>query len=195
MNSVQFEEEKNMFKKLESKEDILICAVQLVKEEGFGQLNIRSLAAACDVSTGTIYNYFPSKQELVAETVETIWRGIFHDQNCAFDKISFIDAIEWFEKCVRKGTNEFPEFLSQHNQVFMKKEKKTGKKMMDEYFEHIQQGLSLALRNDVGSKKNMIEANISEDELISFTLSNMISNAQKNQDTKTLKKVIESLIR
>lgn len=184
-----------MFKKLESKDDILNCAIELVKNEGFNQLNIRSLATRCGVSSGTIYNYFPSKQELILETVESIWRGVFHNESCEFNKVSYIEAIDWFESCVKKGTSEFPDFLSQHNQAFMKSDKKAGKKMMDEYFSHIHQGLSLALKNDTGSKKNMKEANISEQELLAFTLDNMISYAQKNQDTKTLKKVIESLIK
>ena len=41
-------------------------------------ISIRSVAAACGVSVGSIYNYFQSKTDLVAATVESIWADIFH---------------------------------------------------------------------------------------------------------------------
>ena len=49
-----------------SKEIILEASKKLIREEGLNSINIRSVASACGVSVGSIYNYFDSKSELVA---------------------------------------------------------------------------------------------------------------------------------
>ena len=48
-----------------SKEDILKTSRELIREQGWSAVNIRSVAAACGVSVGSIYNYFDSKADLV----------------------------------------------------------------------------------------------------------------------------------
>ncbi len=61
-----------------SKEDILKTSRELIQQQGWSALNIRSVAAACGVSVGAIYNYFDSKAALVGAAVESIWHEIFH---------------------------------------------------------------------------------------------------------------------
>ena len=53
-----------------SKEEILKTSRALIQEQGWSAVSIRSVAAACGVSVGSIYNYFDSKAELVSATVE-----------------------------------------------------------------------------------------------------------------------------
>ena len=48
-----------------SKEDILAASRELIKENGWAAVSIRSVAAKCSVSAGTIYNYYESKAELL----------------------------------------------------------------------------------------------------------------------------------
>ena len=61
-----------------SKEDILKTSRELIRQQGWSALNIRSVAAACGVSVGSIYNYFDSKAALVGAAAESIWCEIFH---------------------------------------------------------------------------------------------------------------------
>ena len=61
-----------------SKEAILRTSRQLIQQQGWNAVNIRAVAKACDISVGSIYNYFGSKSELVAATVESVWCDIFH---------------------------------------------------------------------------------------------------------------------
>ena len=60
-----------------SKEDILRASRELIRQRGWSAVNIRSVAAACGVSVGSIYNYFDSKAALVGATVESVWGEIF----------------------------------------------------------------------------------------------------------------------
>ena len=48
-----------------SREQILGAAKEIAALEGVAQISIRGVAKACGVSVGSIYNYFPTKSELV----------------------------------------------------------------------------------------------------------------------------------
>ena len=61
-----------------SKEEILKTSRELIQQHGWSAVNIRSVAAACGVSVGSIYNYYDSKAALVGATVESVWCEIFH---------------------------------------------------------------------------------------------------------------------
>ena len=60
-----------------SREDILKTSRELIQRQGWSAINIRSVAAACGVSVGSIYNYFDSKAALVSATIESVWSEIF----------------------------------------------------------------------------------------------------------------------
>ena len=45
-----------------------------IAESGYGATTIRSVAKACGVGVGTVYNYFPSKEALVATFMLSDWK-------------------------------------------------------------------------------------------------------------------------
>lgn len=45
----------------------------ILREEGYSALSIRRIAAECHVATGTVYNYFKSKDEMVAGIMLVDW--------------------------------------------------------------------------------------------------------------------------
>lgn len=57
------------------REDILTNARQLLFSSGYDAFTMRSVAAACHVAVGTVYNYFPSKVMLVAEVILEDWKA------------------------------------------------------------------------------------------------------------------------
>ena len=61
-----------------SKDEILKASRELIRQQGWSAVSIRSVAAACGVSVGSIYNYFSSKSDLIGATVESVWCEIFH---------------------------------------------------------------------------------------------------------------------
>lgn len=55
------------------REKLLAEAKRQVIEKGYSSMTIRSVATACGVGTGTVYNYFPSKDMLVASFMLDDW--------------------------------------------------------------------------------------------------------------------------
>lgn len=55
------------------REKLLAEARKQVLEQGYSAMTIRSVAATCGVGTGTVYNYFPSKDMLVASFMLDDW--------------------------------------------------------------------------------------------------------------------------
>ena len=45
-----------------------------IAESGYGATTIRSVAKGCGVGVGTVYNYFPSKEALVANFMLSDWK-------------------------------------------------------------------------------------------------------------------------
>lgn len=45
-----------------------------LEESGYGSLTIRSIAKGCGVGVGTVYNYFPSKDALLASHLLADWK-------------------------------------------------------------------------------------------------------------------------
>lgn len=45
-----------------------------IEESGYGTMTIRSVAKGCGVGVGTVYNYFPSKEALLATYLLQDWK-------------------------------------------------------------------------------------------------------------------------
>ena len=131
-----------------SKEDILKTSRKLIQQQGWSSVNIRSVAAACGVSVGSIYNYFDSKAALVSATVESVWYEIFHSLE---DKALFQDTqacIVWLYGRMEYGCKQYPGFFTLHSLGFLQEDKVDGKQRMQQAWQHILDKLCFVLKQD-----------------------------------------------
>lgn len=52
-----------------------------IRHAGYSAMTIRSVAKACGISVGTVYNYFPSKDELLAACMLEDWNRCIGEVN------------------------------------------------------------------------------------------------------------------
>ncbi len=58
------------------KERLLNEAKKQIAENGYAKTTIRSVAIACELGTGTVYNYFKSKDHLIATFMAEDWLSL-----------------------------------------------------------------------------------------------------------------------
>ena len=101
-----------------SKEEILKNSRELIREKGWAAVSIRSVASACGVSVGSIYNYYDSKAELISATVESVWCEIFHRPQ---DEAVFQDVqtcVKWMYERMAYGYEQYPGFFTALSRLY-----------------------------------------------------------------------------
>lgn len=174
-----------------SKEEILKTSRELIRQKGWGAVNIRSVAAACGVSVGSIYNYFESKAELVGETVESIWCEIFRhpQQGMVFEDIQ--ECIRWMYERMEYGCKAYPGFFTLHALGFMQEEKSDGKRRMQQTWKHILNGLCMVLQRDARIRPDAFTEQFTAQQFADILFSLMLSALmRKDYDPSTVLELI-----
>ena len=83
-----------------------------VREMGYASMTVRSVAAACGVGVGTVYNYFPSKEAMLAASMLEEWQ-------CAIAAIEAVSAQAGHpEPVVRAMHDQLLSFSEAHSVLF-----------------------------------------------------------------------------
>ncbi len=131
-----------------SKDEILKTNRELIQKQGWSAVSIRSVAAACGVSVGSIYNYFKSKEALMSATVESVWCEIFHEPEDGSVFEDTLACISWMYGRMEYGQRKYPGFFTLHSLGFLGNEKSEGRQRMQETWKHISDGLIFVLKRD-----------------------------------------------
>ena len=83
-----------------------------IRETGYGAMTIRSVAAACGVGVGTVYNYYPSKEALAAAFILEDWNACYTDIMTRAESAKGREPVLWaiYENLQR--------FITEHAAVF-----------------------------------------------------------------------------
>ena len=163
-----------MNKVVTSKEEILEAGRRIAMTDGVPAINIRRVASECGVSVGSVYNYFPSKAELVAASVEAVWVQIFHEKSREMPE-GFEDRVRWFFDTARLGSKEYPAFFTMHAMGFAPDEKKTGTAVMSRFFAHMKNGLAQAIENDERIRQDAFSDSFTKEAFVDFVFSNLLA--------------------
>ena len=92
------------------RDKILAEARRQIETQGYGATTIRSIASACGVGVGTVYNYFESKDMLIASFMVDDWR-------CCLDRMKTFPSED--RRAFLKNVNEcLKDFIEAHNALF-----------------------------------------------------------------------------
>ena len=158
-----------------SREKILQTSRELIQQQGWSAVSIRSVATACGVSVGSIYNYFDSKTELIAATVESVWCEIFHrpEDVAVFEDIQV--CITWIYDRMAYGCKQYPGFFTLHSLGFLREEKSDGKRRMQQTWQHIVNGLCSVLKKDTKIRSDAFTEDFTPEKFADVLFSLMLS--------------------
>ena len=174
LNNVHIEG-KHMNTVVTSKDEILKASRELIRERGWSAISIRSVAAACGVSVGSIYNYFDSKSDLIGATVESVWCEIFRrpEDDAVFYDVQ--ECITWIYARMAYGCERYPGFFTLHSLGFMRKEKDDGKRRMQQTWQHIFEGLCTVLKQDENIRRDAFNERFTAEKFADVLFSQMLS--------------------
>ena len=158
-----------------SKDEILKASRELIWQQGWSAVSIRSVAAACGVSVGSIYNYFSSKSDLIGATVDSVWCEIFHrpEDDAVFHDVQA--CITWIYARMAYGNERYPGFFTLHSLGFMREEKDDGKRRMQQTWQHIFKGLCTVLKQDEKIRKDAFNEHFTAEKFAGVLFSQMLS--------------------
>lgn len=178
-----------------SKEAILSTCRELVSDKGLSALNMRGVAEACNVALGSIYYYFPSKDDLLIATIESVWEDIFRWKDKELKGLSFIEYIDKCFKYIENGMEKYPHFFTIHSISFSAKSRGKAHNSMEAYISQIKLQMVKALKEDVKVKEDAFSGRLKELELVDFVLANIVCLLiQKKKDCLVLLEVIRRTI-
>ncbi len=184
-----------MNKIVTSKEEILKTSRKLIQQQGWSAINIRSVAAACRVSVGSIYNYFDSKAVLVSATIESIWCEIFHqpDDENVFQNTQ--ECIRWIYRQMEYGCKQYPDFFTLHFLGFMREDKSDGKHRMQQTWQHILNGLCSVLKRDINVRPDAFTEQFTAEKFADMLFSLMLSALiRQDYDYTTVLEIVRRTI-
>lgn len=151
-----------------SKDYILEVSKKIFVEEGIASVNMRAIAKECDIALGSIYNYFPSKTDLISEIIESIWLEILDINNIPNKFDSFLDALSFIFEAITNNSKKYPMFFKSHRNFFSKDDKNIGKEKMIIYFIKIKETLLDVLEKDPNIKKEFFTNEITPNLYIEY---------------------------
>ena len=83
-----------------------------IEQFGFSAMTIRSVAKGCGVGVGTVYNYYPSKEALVATFMLSDWK------NCVAQIQACADESQTPEPVLRTIHEKLRLFMEQYDPIF-----------------------------------------------------------------------------
>lgn len=175
-----------------SKEQLIAECKELVRVRGIQGVSIRSLAKQAGISTGAVYNYFSSKNQLLIETIGSIWAEIFHLADVEQTYPRFTDYLRELLASVAEGKKRYPHFFSEHALAFSFDEKQQGQQAMAKYRERLKEKLYQGLRADTTVRQGVFTAELSQEEAVDYIFALFLTVIIEGKSPESLLKFVEN---
>lgn len=183
-----------MNKTVTSKEDILSVCKQMMHQSKLQTLTIREVAIECHVSIGSIYNYFPSKNELIVATIASIWTEIIDSCKLIQNQKEFSQNVSDLFQSILQGSQKYPLFFNEHSLYLEKMNKDKGKLEMNNYFKYMKRSLLKSLEADPKIQHTTFTSSFTKEQFIDFVFSTMIALLMKKENCHVLLEIIQRTI-
>ena len=80
---------------------IIEVATKQLFEKGYAKMTMRSISDECGIAVGTLYNYYKSKNIIVADVMLVDWSSMIKENELLFKEV--VKLLEQKIEIVRKG--------------------------------------------------------------------------------------------
>lgn len=182
-------------KSVTSRGQLLAAAKEIAYAQGLSAVNIRAVAAACGVAVGSLYNYFPTKADLIAAVIEDFWRGAAHRETCApRPGEAFPDYVGRLYEELRVDLAAFRSDWLRQVSALGAEERQKGRALEERCFTHLKAGLLHALEGDPAAPRSGPAAQ--REDFVDFVFSNMMALLRAGrEDCAYLRQLLEAVLR
>lgn len=177
-----------------SAEEIIRSCKEIVRAQGIEAVSIRAVAEKNKISVGAVYNYFPSKGQLIAATIGSIWTEIFHASPLSFELTSFSECLAALFASVERGQERYPNFFSAHALVMTFEEKELGSEKMSNFWRHIKEALLQTLLADKKVRANLFDAPLTPALLVDYVFDLFLYGIKNPGNSAAIVKLVEQLV-
>lgn len=161
------------------RELILNEARKILNNEGYKSISIRRIAKECDIAVGTIYNYFPTKKELIVEMMSCFWNDCFYCVN------NIVKSNGDFYTKLKSIYNNLSDFIKRFKAIWLNDDIysspdyiESGLERQNIYINKLISIIEDLLKEKVLSHKDSDKKEIDTQKIASFIVMNFISMIQ-----------------
>lgn len=172
-----------MRKTVTSRKEILKNCQNIVANKDLTALDIRTVADACHVSVGSIYNHFSSKDDLVYEVLNQAWGKIFDLEDSKETKDKSLDHyLQWLFSSLAKKKEEHPNFFNYYSLGTAFKNPEKGAQLFENHLKPLKEGLKEVWKNDSSIPSSLEKEEQKIDFIFTSLLSVLLSNSMEEKD-------------
>lgn len=179
-----------------SKEKIVERSLAMLKNNNGIELNMRVVAKSCGVAVGSIYNYFPTKADLILAVIEGVWEIIFSGEIIkakGYDK--FTKYIEEMYKSVYTSQIEYHNFFAMHRDMMGANSKLQGRSNMKRYIHQVKSDMLKKLNSDIYINNEIWTEEFTKEKFMNFIFQNISSLLANRQcDCSFFIKVLDKIL-
>lgn len=165
------------------KEGILSKAKEIAMLEGISKISIRTVAKKSNIAIGTVYNYFPSKNDLLMAVVQDYWEGSIKDIDWRrLADNGFYDNLEIVYGVLFEYLHTFTENWLEQLALLKSHEKAIGRQKEGEYFQKMHDKIIYLMDMDNSVQNYAWSETISKESMAEFIFQNMLIRLKNEQD-------------
>lgn len=161
---------------------ILSDAKEIASEQGVNKINIRLVAQRCNISIGTVYNYYATKTDLLIAVVEDFWTEAFDNIN--YKKKSKVDFYEQIYEMYHMLYSYFRKFktnwLTQMSLLSIEG-RKHGRVKEKRYFDKIHSYIISLMDNDDSIGKKVWPDDSDRRKIAGFIFDSMLAMLKREE--------------
>lgn len=151
------------------RDTLLDHARNVADTEGIGAINIRSIAQKAGVATGTVYNYFSNKDEILLALTEEYWRQTLLEMKSTITANSFCGQLEEIFSFLKERIDQSAgKLMGSLGNV-----ETAGQERMMTMQSHLETALIQCMEQDTHIRKGIWDETFTKQQFVRFLMMNM----------------------